>query len=563
MGMSVPVPAGFPFDAFRSETMKIKLFAIALLALGLASALNARAQTRGDVFALTNARIVTVSGAAIEKGTIVVRDGLIESVGADARVPADARIIDAAGLTIYPGVFDALMGPGSSVQATRGPGAPQPAQTAPASSSSYPAGLQAEKDIVDDLRGGDAQFEAVRNAGFTSGLMAGREGIFAGRSAVVNLAGETVSGMVIRDNVGQHFFYRTLGQGTYPNSLIGTFAVFRQMLLDAKRLQNLQKAYAANPRGMKRPESDRTLEALFPVINGSMPVVFNVNSEIEIIRSLDLAKEFGIKAIIAGGQESWKVADRLKSMDVPVLLSLNYPKRTAAASPDADPEPLETLRLRADVPKGAGVLAQKGVRFAFQSGGASPADFFANALKSTENGLSKEAAVRAMTLSAAEIFGVSDRLGSIEPGKIANLTVTRGEILGKDRSVTHVIIDGRIFEQKERPRTAPATTTSTVAVNAAGRWNLTIEVPGQQLPATLTLTQDGTTLNGTFASDATGSSPIRNGKLNGDSVSFTTTVTFSGATFDLAVIGKVAGNQISGSIDSPQGAIAFTGNKVP
>src|SRR5256885_12480279 len=115
-------------------------------------------------------------------------------------------------------------------------------------------------------------------------------------------------------------------------------------------------------------------------------------------RALDLAKEFNLRLIIAGGQEAWKLADRLKAPDVPVLLSLNFPKRTTAISPEADPETMEVLRMRAETPKGAARLAQAGVKFGFQSGGGtSLTDFFLNAGKAVENGLSKGAAIRAMT----------------------------------------------------------------------------------------------------------------------------------------------------------------------
>jgi imidazolonepropionase-like amidohydrolase len=157
-----------------------------------------------------------------------------------------------------------------------------------------------------------------------------------------------------------------------------------------------------------------------------MPVVFNANTENEIVRALDLAKEFNLKAVIAGGQGSSALTDRLKAQNVPVLLSMNFPKRTAAAAPDADPENCRTLRFRADVPKTAAKLQQAGVKFAFQSGGLTTLnDFFTNAGKSVEGGLSKDAAIRAMTLSAAEILDINNRLGSIEPGKIANLALSK------------------------------------------------------------------------------------------------------------------------------------------
>ena len=135
----------------------------------------------------------------------------------------------------------------------------------------------------------------------------------------------------------------------------------------------------------------------------------------------------------------------MKAIDAAVLFSLNFPKRTTAASPDADPESLEMLRFRAEVPKAAAKLAQAGVRFAFQSGGMTNlADFSANAAMAVQNGLSADAAVRAMTLSPAEIFGIADRTGSVETGKIANLTVVKGDALAKDKVITHVFVDGKL-----------------------------------------------------------------------------------------------------------------------
>ena len=549
--------------------MKIRSILFALFAIGLFSAISVSAQTRTDVYAITNAKIVTVSGAAIEKGTIVVRDGLIESVGADAKVPADARVLDGNGLTVYPGFFDALTNLGLSAPQTPQPQpqrGPQTPQTSP-SNSNYPSGLQPETSVFEQLKAGDALFETSRNAGFTTALTVPRDGIFNGQSAVINLAGDAVSEIVIKSPFAEHFTFRTTQNGAYPASLLGTFSAFRQMMLDAKRLQDYQKMYAANPKGMKRPEDDKSLEALYQLINGTMPIVFNANSEREIVRALDLAKEFKLNAIIAGGQEAWKVAPRLKEQNVAVLLSLNFPKRTASISPDADAEDLETLRFRAETPKGAARLANAGVRFAFQSGGLTNLnDFFTNAAKTTENGLSSDAAIRAMTLSSAQILGVDNRLGSIETGKIANLTVVKGDIFSKEKTITHVFVDGRLFEQKEKPKTPPTTTGGTTTTpgiaQVGGNYTITIDVPGNSLPGTLALTQQGAILTGTLQTQL-GTAPIRDGKVTSDGFTFAATVDYGGSQIEINVSGKVTGNAISGTLDSPQGAIPFSGTKNP
>ncbi|MFN6964957.1 MAG: amidohydrolase family protein [Pyrinomonadaceae bacterium] len=557
--------------------MKTKLILLFAAALFLCAHGRIAAQQPNQTYAITNARIVTVSGPVIEKGTIVIRNGLIDAVGANVSAPADAQVIDATGMTVYPGFIDALTNLGLQSQQTPRPAggaatASQPAQQAqqqPASNSNYPAGLRPEESAFDELRAGDAQFESARGAGFTSALTVGRTGIFNGRSALINLAGDSASAIVVKAPFAMHFSFRTIGGGQYPGSLLGTFSAFRQMLLDARRLQRLEKQYAADPRGLPRPPVDRSLEALYPVIDRQMPIVFNAQSEKEIIRALDLAKEFDLRAIIAGGQEAWKVADRLKAQDVPVLLSLNFPKRTTSASADADPEPLDVLRLRAEVPKNAARLAQAGVRFAFQSDGArSIADFFANAGKAVENGLSRDAAVRAMTLGSAEILGVDDRLGSIETGKIANIAVVKGDLFAKNRFVSRVFVDGRMFEMKEPPkRDAPnggraASPDNTGIANVGGSFAITIDIPGQPLQGTLNLIQQAAIVTGTLQSPL-GTTQIKDGRATADGFTFSATVEFGGSVIEIKVAGKVTGNEISGTIDSPQGVVPFAGTRNP
>lgn len=551
--------------------MKIKLFFFAAAAVISMFVGFSQAQTRTDVYAVTNARIVTVSGATIEKGTVVVRGGLIESVGANLKPPGDARIIDGTNLTVYPGFFDTLTNLGLQTNAapappTRGQGGQAAAAASAPTTSNYAEGLRPEESAYDNLKAGDSQFETARNAGITTALTVGRTGIFNGQSAVINLAGDSVSEIVIKTPFAEHFSFVTLQTGQFPTSLMGTFAVFRQMMLDAQRQRDLKKVYAKEPRGLPRPDSDKSLDTLISLLDGEMPIVFNVNSEREIERALDLQKEFGLKAVIAGGQEAYKVADRLKAQNVPVLLSLNFPKRTTAASPEADPEPMELLRLRAETPKNAGRLQQAGVKFAFESGGlTSYNDFFGNAGKAVENGLAKDAAIRAMTLGAAEILGVDKTLGSIETGKIADLTVVRGDLLGKDRVVTHVFVDGRMFEQKEpskRPNTPPNGTPSGGNAAVGGNYTINIQIPGQPLTGTLALTQQGETLGGTLQTPL-GTTPIKDGKATAEGFSFSATIDFGGSQIDIVVKGTVSGNQISGTIESPQGPVTFTGTRNP
>ncbi|MDQ8153952.1 MAG: amidohydrolase family protein [Gemmatimonadota bacterium] len=520
--------------------------AVAPLSAQLASPRNIPA-----TYAITNARLVTIAGPAIEKGTVVVRDGLIAAVGAGVTVPADARVIDGTGLTVYPGLIDAYgtlgvpnaPAPGAGGGGRGGAGgaggpAATPGRSAP--NSNYPAGLQPEQSVVDLLKADDEAFSGPTGAGITTALTGTGAGIFQGQSAIINLAGSDVNAMVVKAPVAQHIGFSPLRNGGFPNSLMGVFAALRQQFLDAQHYRDVKAAYERNPRGMTRPAFDPSLEALLPVLARTQPVVMYATTQREIERALDLAKEFGLRPIIAGGNEAHLVAARLKADNVPVLLSLNFPRRNSAASADADPDPIRVLRERADAPKAAGKLAAAGVKFAFISGGLSTwSDVTGNAQKTVEHGLSGDAALRAFTLQSAEILGVGDRLGSLETGKIANLVVTRGDLLDRGR-VTQLFIDGRPVALR-----AP-TTNANAAAGITGTWTVTVSIDGSDLPTTWSLRQDGTRLLGSMQG-ALGSVEIQNGTIGADNeLRFTASITMKDGTEEATFVGTLDGNAIRG-----------------
>lgn len=574
----------------KSQSFFVVFLNVALLfAFGFFRYVSAQSSPNAPrAFALTNARIVTGVGADIERGTVIVRDGLIVAVGAgNVQVPVDVRVIDANGLTIYPGIFDASASTGIPAPRPSQPAAggaaggqqnialllqQQQTQQQSQSNSAYPAGLQPDIAATDLIRTSDSSIETARNSGFTTVLVVPRERIFQGQSALINLSGETAAEAIVRAPVALHIQLVPLQTGQFPNSLMGSFAAVRQMFLDAQQLQEAQRNYERNPRGSRRPDSNKSLEALFPYLSrqtasqnqSQAPVVFQANTEREIARVLNFAREFNLKAIIAGGTESGGFAEQLKAQNIPVLLSLNFPRRTASSSPEADPENVSVLRARAEAPKTAARLAAAGVRFAFQSGGmANYTDFWTNAGRAVQAGLAKPAAIRAMTLSSAEIFGVADRMGSVEPGKIANLTVVRGDILDRSRQVTHVFVDGRMYEI---PAGSPTSTAGGAAAGAAaqaiaGKWNLTMQLGGQTVQATLTLTQQRNELGGQFESSL-GNAPVTQGEFTAEGFRFVVKLTV-GEQVDAIFAGRINGNQMSGTVTTPQGTASFTGTKTP
>lgn len=534
----------------------VALCTLSLIALCTTLQTNAQ-HSAIDTYAITNARIVTVSGSTVERGTVVIRNGLIAAAGANISAPPDARVIDGTGLTIYPGLIDSytdLALPEAAAAPSPGGGGgaafllPQAQQTRPSPggpNSTQPVGLQPEVMVEETIRAGGNEIESSRNIGITTALTAPRSGIWMGQSALINLSGETPQQMIVRSPVAMHVSFTPL-RGGYPGSLMGVFAQLRQMMLDAQRYRDSMQIYERNPRGIRRPETDRSLAALVPVIDGRMPVVMLANSEREISRALDLAAEFKLKLIIAGGRESDRVADRLAKQNVPVLLSLNLPRRTTAAMPEADPEPMRVLRERVAAQQTAGKLSKAGVRFAFQSGSLTNiTDLMPNANRAIENGLSATDAVRAFTLWPAEIFGVANQLGSIEAGKIANLTVTRGDLFDRNTRVAHVFIDGRPVDL--RPA-APTTTERPAGRGVTGAWTLNINFGQGERAATLTLQQEGDRVTGSIAG-VLGSGEISNASISSsDELRFSVPLNLEGQTREATFNGTLSGNEIRGSV---------------
>lgn len=539
--------------------VRSRLLVASLLLLFVVNPLNAQ-RSAIDTYAITNARIVTVSGPVIERGTVVIRNGLIAAAGANVSAPSDARVIDGAGLTVYPGLIDSYTNlalpeaaPGPSPGGGGGGGfllqQLQQQQRPPSGpNSTQPAGLQPEVMIEDMIRPGGAEIESWRSAGVTTALTSPRSGIWMGQSALINLSGDTPQQMIVRSPVAMHVGFTPLRTGTYPGSLMGVFSTLRQMMLDAQRYRDAMQIYERNPRGTRRPDTDRSLAALIPVIDGRMPVVMIANSEREINRALDLASEFKLKLIIAGGQDADKVADRLAKQDVPVLLSLNLPRRTTAALPEADPEPLRVLRERVQAQQTAGKLAKAGVRFGFQSGSMTNiSDLMTNANKTIENGLQPLDALRAFTIWPAEILGVKDQLGSIEVGKIANLTVTRGDLFDRNSRIAHVFIDGRPVDL--RPATGGGPMNIGQGRNTlAGSWTVIVNLGQGDRTISLTLQQEGERITGSI-SGPLGAGEISNGSAsNTGEVRFTVSVNVEGQTKEATFTGNLANNQIRGNV---------------
>jgi imidazolonepropionase-like amidohydrolase len=551
----------------------------------------------GEAVAIRGGTVVTVSGTPIQKGTVVIRGGLITAVGADVAIPADARIVDATGMTVYPGLFDSYTAVGISAPAQPAAGGQRPGggtpatpavatppaapQAAPATQSS-PSGQNPELMAADQLRIAADTFESQRSSGITTALTASRDGIFQGQSALINLGSAEPAKLIIKSPVALNVQFSS-GRGGggggggsgYPGSLMGVFSFIRQSLLDAQHYRDSWARYEQNKRGIERPQTDKSLAALQPVLAGQLPVVLQANSAREIRRVIALAEEFKLSYLIAGGQESYEVADLLKQKNAKVLLSLNYPQRPTNIE-DPESESLRTLKERADAPKAALALHKAGVKFAFQSGYMPrPQDLLLNAAKAIEAGLPKEEAIRALTLYPAQIFGVAEQLGTIEAGKIANIVVASGDIFDRRTQVKYVFIDGKQFDVKPPAaggaaggggrfggRGAPGGAAPAGAVSAAGVWTLSVNSPQGAMTITLNLRQEGNVVTGD-ATSPFGTAQVTDGQITGNELRFGYMVTIQGQQVPVTARGIIEGNSIRGTMSVTGQDVEFSGTRAP
>ena len=388
-------------------------------------------------FAIRNARIVTVSGADIENGTLVIRDGKIESVGANVNVPAGAQTIDGSGLSVYPGMIDA----GTNMGLVEVPqGANGTVDT------SEVGDLNPNAKAISAVNPHSAHIAVTRVEGVTSTLSAPTGGLISGQAALINLLGTAQKEMALVSNAALVINYPRIGGGgggfggfQPPANLSETLTAnerrveeIRKMLRDAEAYGRAQDAYAKD-KSLPRPDRNVVLEPLVPYARGEQPVIFRADREAEIRGAIRFAEEMKLRPIILGGNDAWKVATLLKEKNVPVILTgiFSLPSREDDAYDTLYEQPAK--------------LQQAGVRYAISTGdaGAEVRNLAQYAGMAAAYGLSKADALKAVTLYPAQIMNVGDRLGSIEPGKMANLVVTDGDLLEIRTRIRYLFIDGR------------------------------------------------------------------------------------------------------------------------
>lgn len=406
--------------------MRLRAFAPILLFLAFAPELSSAAPAASRTIVLRGAKIVPVVGEDIPAGTIVIKDGRIDAVGADLAVPAGAEIVDAAGLVAYPGMIDAYGFLGLT----------EVGAVAATADQRETGRLNPQVRTIEALRYDSMHIPIARSNGITSALVAPAGGLVAGMSCLVKLDGWTNREMVRRTPAALHIELASLraGRGGFGPARVDTGQALEELkaLFSAARFYDKRRRLAAETALLARPEVDETAEALLPVLRGEVPVMISVHAEKDIRRAIDFVRTEGLKAVFYGVEQGFKAAAELAASGIPAVMGSLYDL------PPVSEDGYDSLY------RNPGELHRAGVKIAFASASAAMAkDLPYHAAKAAAFGLDRREALKAVTINPAEIFGLGTELGSLEKGKRADIVLADGDLLEQRTNIKRVFIDGR------------------------------------------------------------------------------------------------------------------------
>lgn len=433
----------------RKGTLLSLLTALLVLAVAAQNDGSQQNQTgRTGTFAIVNARIVTVSGATIENGTVVIQNGKIAAVGANAQIPAGAEKIDGKGLSVFPGMIDAGTNLGLGEITLGVNGSVDLAETGQ---------MNPNASAIKGINPHSSHVNVTRVNGITSVLTAPTgNGLVLGQAAVINLNGSTQAEMAVVPEFGLVINFPRIaafggfggGGGGFGQPIEFSEAIKRRdAQLDElkkyfKSVENYARAREAyeKDKTLSYTPTDEKLDAMIPYVRGLRPMIFTAERERDIRSVAKFVADMKIKGIILGGQEAWKAVDDLKKNNIAVVYTNIY------NLPVLDDNPYDFLF------EAPSKLQQAGVKFCVSTGhnGEEVRDLPYHAGIAGAFGLSKEDALKSVTLYPAEILGLGDKLGSIDVGKIANIVVTDGDILEPRTNIKYLFINGRLLPLTSR-----------------------------------------------------------------------------------------------------------------
>ncbi len=531
-------------------------------------------------YALTNATIIQAPGRKITAATIVIKNGLIQSVGKGITIPSEAIVIKADSLFIYAGFIDGLSRTGVnkpkddvSKERPKDPGNPTPER----------AGITPQNDVRPFLNPSDKSLEEMRSIGFTAAHVVPYGGMLPGNGSIILLGGISADAIIVSH---KNSFYSELtpAERAYPTTVMGVMAKYRDLYRQATLTKNYQALYASNRAGLERPSSDRILESFYPVIDKRQPVFFKAERVLELQRVLALQKELGFTLTLIEVKEGWDMIPKVKASNAQVFLSLDLPEEKKDEK-KTDEKKADSVK-QAEKPKSAAELEKEvlekrradfiakyvgqasayqkaGVKFGFSTLTAKSKDIPANLRRMIKAGLSEDAALASLTTTPAEIFGLSDRLGTVDNGKIANLVISDKPYFNEKAKVRYVFVDGVLYKHEiSEAKKADAN----AKVEIEGTWSVTTVTPQGTAQSTLTIKKEGTVYSGEIKI-AGGALPqpekLTSIVLEGNVLKITYSISIDGKTMDVKMDVIIDGQTFKGNTTVASETFPVEGKKDP
>lgn len=509
-------------------------------------------------YAITNATVVQAPGQEIKEGTVVIKDGLIQAVGTNVNIPADAQVIDAKGLYVYAGFIDGLANTG----AKRPKSMPRPSNLFTPDPPNDFAGITPENSVTSQLDISSAGIGSMRKSGFAISHTVPYGRMLPGSGSLILLADvDHMDEMILAKDVALYSQF-TGAPGAYPNNILGIMAKWRNLYRNAVNEKSHSDMYASNPEGLPRPSADRVSQAFFPVITKEKPVMFDVSSMLDVRRAMRLQGDLGFNLVLAGVEQSWMVIDELKATGTPVFLGLDLPDEPKDSKDKDKSEEVTALEARRmefykQHVSQAAELEKAGITFGFSTKGTRGNKVKGHIMTLIENGLSENTALAALTTNPASMLGIDKVAGTVEAGKMANLMISTAPYFTKDSQIKMMFVDGDKYEYevKEKkakknkdadaePAAAPAASSGSDPI--VGTWSFSFTTPGGEQTGKMIIKKEEGNYTGVLTSDD--GSPdndmndisYRDGELN-----FSFSIDAGGQSVDIVVEGTVEGKNYS------------------
>lgn len=504
-------------------------------------------------------------GSTIEYGSILIEEGIIKQVGKKLNEPNDALILSADSLHVYPAFIDAL----SHSSIKKKEEGERPKVKFPGSPPDDVAGITPGNSAFDAVDSESGDIKSMRELGFGISHVAPRGRMLPGQTAIISLSGKTKNEILLKENVANYSQLKT-SPGVFPSTMIGVLTKFKELYKQAEGANIHLTKYKASPVGMQRPAYSDAITAMIPITKKQQKVFFKAESAKDVHRVLALKKDLGFDLVLTDVKQVYPVIDKIKSSNVPVMVSLDLPEKPEEEKEDEEDkedltnEEMEKLKERKakaykDYVGQLAMLDKAGVAFGFSWIKAKPKKMQENMQTLIENGLSEDIALKGLTTVPAQILGISNIAGTAEKGKIGNLIISTAPIFEKDSKIKFMIVDGEVFEYEIKKKKKKSDTSEEVEI--AGTYSYEISQFGAS--GTFIITQDGDDYKVIMtSSDDDDEMEAQNVSRDGNSLSFDLKIEEDGFSMDVSVGLDFDEEDFEGNVSTDFGAAPIEGSKV-